>query len=68
MKQLALVLLAVTLPFIVALHRFAVNYGYRGLSRQDAIDDAGHVGIVIAVAVIVVLFWYNVGLIIAGHR
>jgi len=40
---------AASLPFIGALHRYAVSYGFRGVSRRVAWGEAWRLGAVLTV-------------------
>lgn len=40
---------AISLPLIGGMHRFAVSYGYRGVSRWQAVGEAYRVALMLAV-------------------
>jgi hypothetical protein len=46
---------AVSIPLIGALHRFASSYGYRGLSRREAMHEAAGVGALLAIVMLIVV-------------
>lgn len=48
---------SVALPLIAGVHRFAVDYGYRGLDRDRARDNALEVGAIVFAICAALYIW-----------
>ena len=47
---------ALALPFIGALHQFSMSYGYRGVSRNQARNEAWRVAAALSIISVAVMF------------